>query len=292
MTTQPDSPWATPTVVQPGPEPAHSEPVQPEPFIPGSASATAQPEPAREPAPVAVARGVRKIYGTGPQAVTAVRGVDLEVAPGGFTAVMGPSGSGKSTLMHLMAGLETPTEGRVWIGGQEITGLSDAALTAVRRRRVGFIFQAFNLMPTMDVRENILLPFELDDRRPTAEQRQWIDLLLERLGLTGRVNHRPGELSGGQQQRVAIARALATRPALVLADEPTGNLDSKAAGEVLSLLQAAAREMGQAILMVTHDPKAAAHADRVVYLADGRIVRTEGSGTPEQIAATMLNLEA
>ncbi|KTR32562.1 peptide ABC transporter ATP-binding protein [Rothia kristinae] len=232
------------------------------------------------------------MYGTGPQAVTAVRGVDLEVAPGGFTAVMGPSGSGKSTLMHLMAGLETPTEGRVWIGGQEITGLSDAALTSVRRRRVGFIFQAFNLMPTMDVRENILLPFELDDRRPTAEQRQWIDLLLERLGLTGRVNHRPGELSGGQQQRVAIARALATRPALVLADEPTGNLDSRAAGEVLSLLQTAAQEMGQAILMVTHDPKAAAHADRVVHLADGRIVRTEGSGTPEQIAATMLNLEA
>ncbi|WP_404435117.1 ABC transporter ATP-binding protein [Rothia sp. BD8] len=285
MTTPPDSPWATPTVVQPGPGPAHSEPAIP-------ASATAQPDPAREAAPVAVARGVRKIYGTGPQAVTAVRGVDLEVAPGGFTAVMGPSGSGKSTLMHLMAGLETPTEGRVWIGGQEITGLSDAALTSVRRRRVGFIFQAFNLMPTMDVRENILLPFELDDRRPTAEHQQWIDLLLERLGLTGRVNHRPGELSGGQQQRVAIARALATRPALVLADEPTGNLDSRAAGEVLSLLQAAAREMGQAILMVTHDPKAAAHADRVVYLADGRIVRTEGSGTPEQIAATMLNLEA
>ncbi|MED6046611.1 ABC transporter ATP-binding protein [Rothia kristinae] len=221
-----------------------------------------------------------------------MRGVDLEVAPGGFTAVMGPSGSGKSTLMHLMAGLEAPTEGRVWIGGQEITGLSDAALTAVRRRRVGFIFQAFNLMPTMDVRENILLPFELDDRRPTAEQRQWIDVLLERLGLTGRVNHRPGELSGGQQQRVAIARALATRPALVLADEPTGNLDSRAAGEVLSLLQTAAQEMGQAILMVTHDPKAAAHADRVVHLADGRIVRTEGSGTPEQIAANMLNLEA
>ena len=138
----------------------------------------------------------------------------------------------------------------MWIGGQEITGLSDAALTSVRRRRVGFIFQAFNLMPTMDVRENILLPFELDDRRPTAEQRQWIDLLLERLGLTGRVNHRPGELSGGQQQRVAIARALATRPALVLADEPTGNLDSRAAGEVLSLLQAAAREMGQALSLI------------------------------------------
>ncbi len=292
MTTHPDSPWATPTAVQPGPEPAHSEPVQPEPFIPGSAPAAVHPGPTRDRTPVAVARGVRKVYGTDAQAVTAVRGVDLEVAPGGFTAVMGPSGSGKSTLMHLMAGLETPTEGRVWIGGQEITGLSDAALTAVRRRRVGFIFQAFNLMPTMDVRENILLPFELDDRRPTPEEREWIDQLLERLGLAGRVNHRPGELSGGQQQRVAIARALATRPALVLADEPTGNLDSKAAGEVLSLLQAAAREMGQAILMVTHDPKAAAHADRVVYLADGRIVRTEGSGTPEQIAATMLNLEA
>ena len=276
MTTQPDSPWATPTVVQPGPEPAHSEPAIP-------ASATAQPDPAREAAPVAVARGVRKIYGTGPQAVTAVRGVDLEVAPGGFTAVMGPSGSGKSTLMHLMAGLETPTEGRVWIGGQEITGLSDAALTSVRRRRVGFIFQAFNLMPTMDVRENILLPFELDDRRPTAEQRQWIDLLLERLGLTGRVNHRPGELSGGQQQRVAIARALATRPALVLADEPTGNLDSRTTEEVLDFLRLSVDEFGQTVVMVTHERDAAERADRILTLADGRIASDEdlrGTRTP------------
>ena len=241
---------------------------------------------------VARAQGICKRYGNGPNAVLAVRGADLSLDAGSFTAIMGPSGSGKSTLMHLMAGLETPTAGRVWIGGQEITGLGDAGLTEVRRRRVGFIFQAFNLMPTMDVRENILLPFDLDGRRPTREEHEWIEYLLSRLGLAERAAHRPGQLSGGQQQRVAIARALATRPALVLADEPTGNLDSRSAQEVLSLLQAAASEMGQSILMVTHDPTAASHADRVVYLADGRIVKTaEGPLNAEQIAATMLNLE-
>lgn len=243
--------------------------------------------------PIARAESVSKVYGDGDNAVSAVRGVDLEVAPGEFVAVMGPSGSGKSTLMHLMAGLESPSSGRMWIGEQEITHLDDAALTEVRRRRVGFVFQAFNLMPTMDVRENILLPFDLDGRSPHRDERQWIDDLLLRLGLSERVRHRPGELSGGQQQRVAIARALATRPALILADEPTGNLDSRSALEVLQLLRMAAQELGQSIVMVTHDPKAAAHASRVVYLADGHIVhQSNGSARAEDIAATMLSLEA
>lgn len=183
--------------------------------------------------PIACAESVSKVYGGGDQAVAAVRNVNLEVQPGEFVAVMGPSGSGKSTLMHLMAGLESPTEGRVWIGDQEITHLDDAALTEVRRRRVGFVFQAFNLMPAMDVRENILLPFELDGRSPDAAEKRWIDELLQRLGLSERQGHRQSQLSGGQQQRAAIARALATRPALILADEPTGNLDSRSALEVL-----------------------------------------------------------
>lgn len=275
---------------------SHPSPVAAHGAAPHNIPDPRSPEPWRESrggGVVAQAQGICKRYGEGPSSVMAVQGVDLSLRAGGFTAVMGPSGSGKSTLMNLMAGLETPTAGRVWIGGEEITGLGDSALTAVRRRRVGFIFQAFNLMPTMDVRENILLPFELDGRKPTVEEKEWIAYLLQRLGLTERVGHRPGQLSGGQQQRAAIARALATRPALVLADEPTGNLDSRSAKEVLSLLQAAAQEMGQSILMVTHDPKAAAYADRVVYLADGRIVQsTEEPSTAEQIAATMLNLEA
>ncbi|MCP3425457.1 ABC transporter ATP-binding protein [Rothia sp. AR01] len=231
-------------------------------------------------------------YGTGEGAVHAVRSVDLEIPRGGFTAVMGPSGSGKSTLMHIMAGLETPTRGRVWIGDREITGLDDEALTVVRRRRVGFVFQAFNLMPAMDVMENVLLPFELDGRRPDAEQQAWIEELVARLGLAGRLRHRPGELSGGQQQRVAIARALAGRPDLILADEPTGNLDSRSAREVLELLGMACRELGQSIAMVTHDPRAAAHADRVVYLADGVVVRRdEAPAGADAIASAMLLLE-
>lgn len=242
--------------------------------------------------PIACAESVSKVYGEGDQAVAAVRNVNLQVQPGEFVAVMGPSGSGKSTLMHLMAGLESPTEGRVWIGDQEITHLDDAALTEVRRRRVGFVFQAFNLMPTLDVRENILLPFDLDGRTPDAMEKRWIEELLERLGLSERQGHRPSQLSGGQQQRVAIARALATRPALILADEPTGNLDSRSALEVLQLLQMAAQELGQSIVMVTHDPKAAAHAHRVVYLADGRLVdQSDGSARAEDIAQRMLSLE-
>lgn len=242
--------------------------------------------------PIARAENVSKSYGEGGNAVAAVRDVDLEVAPGEFVAVMGPSGSGKSTLMHLMAGLETATGGRMWIGEQEITHLDDNELTEVRRRRVGFVFQAFNLMPTMNVRENILLPFDLDGRSPNKQEQAWIDQLLDRLGLAERVEHRPSELSGGQQQRVAIARALATRPALILADEPTGNLDSRSALEVLQLLRVAAQELGQSIVMVTHDPKAAAHAQRVVYLADGKIVhQSEGSPRAEDIAQMMLSLE-
>ncbi len=242
--------------------------------------------------PIARAESVSKSYGQGNNVVSAVRNVDLDVAPGEFVAVMGPSGSGKSTLMHLMAGLESPSGGRMWIGEQEITHLDDAALTEIRRRRVGFVFQAFNLMPTMDVRENILLPFDLDGRSPDRQERAWIEDLLRRLGLSERVNHRPAELSGGQQQRVAIARALATRPALILADEPTGNLDSRSALEVLQLLRMAAQELGQSIVMVTHDPKAAAHAHRVVYLADGEIVhQSNSSARAEDIAQMMLSLE-
>ncbi len=245
-------------------------------------------------APRTVARveGVGMTYGTGEGAVHAVRSVDLRIPEGSFTAVMGPSGSGKSTLMHIMAGLEVPTHGRVWIGGREITGLDDEALTVVRRRHVGFVFQAFNLMPAMDVMENIVLPFELDGRRPDGEESAWIEELVGRLGLAGRMRHRPGELSGGQQQRVAIARALAGRPELILADEPTGNLDSRSAREVLDLLRMASRDLGQSIAMVTHDPRAAAHADRVVYLADGGLVREDrGPLGADAIASAMISLE-
>jgi putative ABC transport system ATP-binding protein len=215
---------------------------------------------------------VTKRYGDGDGSVLALDDVSLDIAPGRLTAIMGPSGSGKSTLMHVMAGLDNPTSGRAWIGGTEITTLGDEDLTAIRRRQVGFVFQAFNLVPTMDVLDNVLLPFELDDHTPTPDQRAWVDHLVGRLGLQDRLAHRPGELSGGQQQRVAIARALATRPDLVLADEPTGNLDSRSGAGVLALLADAAENLGQSIVMVTHDAGAASHASRVVFIADGRLV--------------------
>ncbi|MBO9578933.1 MAG: ABC transporter ATP-binding protein, partial [Microbacteriaceae bacterium] len=216
--------------------------------------------------------GLSKTYGTGPAAVTALDDVSLGLQRGAFTAIMGQSGSGKSTLMHVMAGLLSPTSGRAWIGDQEITGRNDRELTLVRRRSVGFVFQSFNLVPTLDVLANIRFPFELEGRRLTADEQAWVDHLVESLGLAARLRHRPSELSGGQQQRVAIARALATRPAIVFADEPTGALDSATGREVLALLRAASGEYGQAIAMVTHDPVAASHADRIVRLADGRIV--------------------
>jgi len=232
-----------------------------------------------------------KTYGAGDGAVNALDGISVGIRRGQFTAIMGPSGSGKSTLMHIMAGLDSPTEGRAWIGDTEITGLGDLELTLLRRRRVGFIFQAFNLVPTLDALGNILLPFELDGRRPSVIERVRIDGLVERLGLASRLSHRPHELSGGQQQRVAIARALATAPDLVFADEPTGNLDSRSGREVLQLLATASREQGQSIAMVTHDAIAASHADRVLFLGDGRIVADHPRQSAEEIASYMLAAE-
>ena len=232
-----------------------------------------------------------KTYGAGEGGVTALDGVSVGIRRGEFTAIMGPSGSGKSTLMHIMAGLDAPTRGRAWIGDTEITGLGDLELTILRRRRVGFVFQAFNLVPTLDALGNILLPFDLDGRRPSALERARIDGLIETLGLGARLRHRPHQLSGGQQQRVAIARALATAPDLVFADEPTGNLDSRTGREVLSLLQAASREHGQSIAMVTHDPIAASHADRVLFLGDGRITADKPRQSAEEISAYMLAAE-
>jgi putative ABC transport system ATP-binding protein len=232
-----------------------------------------------------------KSYGSGANQVTALGGVTLGIRRGQFTAIMGPSGSGKSTLMHIMAGLDVATTGTVWLGDTDITRLADDALTILRRRRVGFVFQSFNLVPTLDIEGNILLPFELDGRRSTQQEREWIDRLIESLGLRERLRHRPHELSGGQQQRVAIARALATRPDLVFADEPTGNLDSRTSREVLTLLATASREYGQSIAMVTHDPIAASYADRILFLADGLVVRDLGKSTAEEISGLMLGME-
>jgi putative ABC transport system ATP-binding protein len=213
---------------------------------------------------VALARS----YGEGDNAVHALRGVSLGVPSGQYTAVMGPSGSGKSTLMHLLAGLDRPTSGRVIIGGTDIGELSDKALTQLRRDHVGFVFQAFNLLPTLTAEENVLLPSRIAGRKPDPAV---VDSLLERVGLADRGHHRPAQLSGGQQQRVAVARALVTQPTVLFADEPTGNLDSRAGADILALLREAA-DAGQTIVMVTHDPRAAAQADRTVVLEDGQIV--------------------
>ncbi len=233
-----------------------------------------------------------KSYGSGATTVTALNDVSIGIRAGEFTAIMGPSGSGKSTLMHIMAGLDTPTSGRVFIGNTDITGLTDTELTMIRRRRVGFVFQSFNLVPTLDIEGNILLPFELDGRTPSETERAWIDELIASLGLTDRLRHRPHELSGGQQQRVAIARALGSRPELVFADEPTGNLDSRTGREVLALLASAAASYGQSIAMVTHDPIAASYADRILFLADGAVVEDRGRSTAAEISAFMLEMEA
>lgn len=232
-----------------------------------------------------------KAYGTGEGRVVALDEVSIGIRQGEFTAIMGPSGSGKSTLMHIMAGLDSPTSGSVWLGDTDITSLGDTQLTILRRRRVGFVFQSFNLVPTLDVLGNILLPFELDGRRPNVDERTWIDQLIESLGLGSRLTHRPHELSGGQQQRVAIARALGTRPDLVFADEPTGNLDSRTGREVLALLATASREYGQSIAMVTHDPIAASFADRILFLADGRVVEERAKSSAEDISSYMLGME-
>ena len=234
---------------------------------------------------------VRKVYGDGPGAVRALDGVTVTVPRGGFTAVMGPSGSGKSTFMNVAAGLDDVSAGEVHLAGRPLHQLDDRERTVLRREQVGFVFQSFNLVPTLDVLENVLLPFELAARRLSTEERAWVDHLIEVLGLADRVGHRPGELSGGQQQRVAIARALAARPAVVLADEPTGNLDTRSSREVLGLLRTAAREYGQTIVMVSHDPVAASYADRVLVLADGRLVGDHDAMTPQQIAELLISFE-
>ena len=221
-----------------------------------------------------------KTYGSGNTAVRALDGVSVAFAAGEFTAIMGPSGSGKSTLMHCLAGLDTPSSGSVRIGGTEISGLGDRALTLLRRRRVGFIFQSFNLLPTLTAEQNIRLPLELAGRKPDP---QWWDAVITSLGLNDRLRHRPSQLSGGQQQRVACARALITRPDVVFADEPTGNLDSRSGAEVLGFLRASVRELGQTVVMVTHDPVAASYAGRVLFLADGRVSGEMSAPTPQSV---------
>ena len=230
------------------------------------------------------ASDVTRVYGEGAAEVRALDGVTVGFPAGRFTAVMGPSGSGKSTLMHLLAGLDRPTTGSVVVAGVELTGLDDKALTTLRRDKVGFIFQSFNLLPVLDARENILLPLSIAGRKPDDE---WIDRLIDTVGLGDRLSHRPAELSGGQQQRVAVARALISRPAVVFADEPTGNLDSRSSEEVLALLRRAVDEFGQTVVMVTHDGAAAAMADRVLVLVDGRIVRDEPAGSAEEVLDLM-----
>jgi putative ABC transport system ATP-binding protein len=247
--------------------------------------------PSASPAHVARVENLTKSYGLSGNSVVALDGVSLALHRGEFTAIMGPSGSGKSTLMHIMAGLDSPTSGRAWLGATDVTALGDSELTILRRQRVGFVFQSFNLVPTLDVEANILLPFDLDGRRPTTAERAWINELIGSLGLSNRLRHRPHELSGGQQQRVAIARALGTRPDLVFADEPTGNLDSRSGREVLALLRAACAQYGQSIAMVTHDPIAASYADRIVFLADGAIVQERGRSSAEEISTLMLAME-
>jgi len=237
----------------------------------------------------AATRSLNKTYGSGDTRVHALRNVDVSFEQGRFTAIMGPSGSGKSTLMHCLAGLDTADSGQVWIGGTDITGLKDSQLTRLRRERVGFVFQAFNLVPTLTAEQNILLPVTLADR--TAD-RDWFRQVTSVLGLADRLRHRPHELSGGQQQRVAVARALLTRPDVVFGDEPTGNLDSKAGAEVLSLLRRSAVEMGQSIIMVTHDPVAASYADRIVLMNDGELVGELEHPDTDSVLAALAKLGA
>jgi len=230
------------------------------------------------------ASAVTRRYGDGESAVDALRGVTLEVPSGQFTAVMGPSGSGKSTLMHLLAGLDTPTAGTVHIGGEDITKMSDKQLTKLRRRHIGFVFQSFNLLPTLTAEENILLPLNIAGRKAPKGD---LEALIARVGLDERRTHKPAELSGGQQQRVAIARALIGAPTVLFADEPTGNLDSASGAEILALLREAVELDGQTTLMVTHDPRAAAAADRVVFIADGRLVADLAEPTEAEILAAV-----
>jgi putative ABC transport system ATP-binding protein len=238
--------------------------------------------------PVA-ARALTRRYGEGETAVDALRGVDLDVRSGELVAVMGPSGSGKSTLMHTLAGLDKPTSGTVTIAGTEIGTLDDGALTRLRRKHIGFIFQFFNLLPMLDAQENIVLPLSIAGEKPDKE---WVAELISKVGLQARSSHRPSELSGGEQQRVAIARALISRPTILLADEPTGNLDSKTGGEILELMRESVDSYGQTTVMVTHDPRAAAIADRVLFIADGLIVKELSGASAAEVLAVMGELTA
>ena len=228
-----------------------------------------------------------KQYGHGQAAVRALDEVSVTFDRGRFTAVMGPSGSGKSTLMHCMAGLDRPTSGSAYVGGQDIGRLNDSGLTRLRRDRIGFVFQYFNLVPTLTAAENITLPIDLAGRKA---DREWVDYLAKELGITDRLTHRPGELSGGQQQRVACARALVAKPDLIFADEPTGNLDSNASADLLAFLRRSVRELGQSVVMVTHDPRSAAYADRVVFLADGAVVGDLLQPTADSVLERMRTL--
>ena len=234
------------------------------------------------------ARDVLRRFGDGDCAVDALRGVSLAVPRGQFAAIMGPSGSGKSTLMHILAGLDQPTAGAVEIAGQDITTMNDKELTLLRRREIGFVFQAFNLVPTLTAEENILLPLAIAGVKPRDA---WVDSIIERVGLDDRRTHRPAELSGGQQQRVAVARALASEPTVLFADEPTGNLDSRSGAEVLELLRGAVDSHGQTTIMVTHDPVAASYADSVVFLADGRVAGGLDAPTPQTVLDALKSLK-
>jgi putative ABC transport system ATP-binding protein len=236
------------------------------------------------PTAVVSARDVVRRYGEGDTAVDALRGVSVDISEGRLTAVMGPSGSGKSTLMHILAGLDQPTAGEVYVAGEDVTRMDDTALTLLRRDHIGFIFQFFNLLPMLTAAENIVLPLKLAGVKP---DKAWLDEVVQSVGLTNRLGHRPSELSGGQQQRVAVARALVSRPTVMFADEPTGNLDSTTSGEILGLLRKSVDELGQTTVMVTHDAHAAAIADRVLFLADGDIVRDIGRSTAHEILETL-----
>jgi putative ABC transport system ATP-binding protein len=235
------------------------------------------------------AREIARHYGEGETAVHALRGVDLDVRTERLTAIMGPSGSGKSTLMHILAGLDEPDRGQVWIGDIEVTDLDDNGLTALRRDHIGFIFQFFNLLPMLSAEENVLLPLEIAGRKPDPD---WYRELIAKVGLSDRLTHRPSEMSGGQQQRVAVARALASRPTVMFADEPTGNLDSTTSGEILELMRDLVDSFGQTTVMVTHDPHAASIADRVLFLADGEIVRDLDACDAHTVITTMEELRA
>jgi putative ABC transport system ATP-binding protein len=247
------------------------------------------PAPAEAGATVVQAHDLTKRYGEGSTAVDALRGVSIDVRAGELVAVMGPSGSGKSTLMHILAGLDTPTTGTVTIAGTEITKLADAKLTRLRRKHIGFVFQFFNLLPMLTAEDNVVLPLSIAGTKPDSE---WLEELLKQTGLSERRHHRPSELSGGQQQRVALARALISRPTILFADEPTGNLDSKTGGEILDLLRTSVNNYGQTTVMVTHEPRAAVIADRVLFLADGLIVQERRDATAAEVLEVMSSLSS